>query len=95
MFSISIVHFSGCHLEVLDNIKDGLIASFSYESSNSSLKAPVVIEFFNESLEASSYEWNFGDNSSISNEANPVHLYSKPGEYNVSLIAMNDEVLTD
>ena len=32
------------------------------------------------------YVWKFGDNSS-SNDANPVHVYSHPGKYNVCLIA--------
>jgi len=32
----------------------------------------------------SSWKWDFGDSTS-SSEQNPVHLYSKPGAYNVTL----------
>lgn len=42
---------------------------------------------FNQS--ASSFLWNFGDKSS-SAEANPVHLYSTPGNYSVSLKINSD-----
>ncbi len=35
----------------------------------------------------SSYLWVFGDGSSTSNLTNPVHYYSNPGTYNVTLVA--------
>ncbi len=31
------------------------------------------------------YSWNFGDNSTISTDPSPTHLYTKPGEYDVTL----------
>jgi gliding motility-associated-like protein len=34
-----------------------------------------------------SYVWSFGDNSPISTVASPVHSYSTPGNYNVTLVA--------
>ncbi|MDI3485794.1 MAG: large repetitive protein, partial [Methanolobus sp.] len=36
-----------------------------------------------------SWEWDFGDGSS-STESNPVHTYSTPGSYNVSLTVSNE-----
>lgn len=35
------------------------------------------------------YNWNFGDNSSQI-QTNPVHTYSAPGTYNVTLVAMSN-----
>jgi len=32
-----------------------------------------------------SYEWNFDDNTDISNEANPVHIFNEIGTYSVTL----------
>jgi len=34
---------------------------------------------------AGSYHWNFGDGSAPDNNPNPVHVFSKPGVYNVCL----------
>ena len=36
-----------------------------------------------------SWHWDFGDGSA-SNERNPIHKYSKPGRYNVTLIVKDD-----
>jgi hypothetical protein len=43
-----------------------------------------VIWDFNEGLEGVNYLWNFGDGT-FSNEANPTHIYSRAGVYNISL----------
>jgi gliding motility-associated-like protein len=47
---------------------------------------PVVT--YNLSTEASSYFWDFGDGSTATAFA-PVHYYSEPGTYSVSLVANN------
>jgi PKD repeat protein len=36
-----------------------------------------------------SWEWNFGDGTSLSTEQNPVHVYSEEGNYTVSLNVSN------
>lgn len=43
------------------------------------------INFINRSIVGSAWEWNFGDGVT-SNEKNPVHKYSNPGTYTVTLI---------
>lgn len=45
--------------------------------------------FTNLSQNADSYEWDFGDGTT-STEVNPVHEYSQPGTYDVSLYIEND-----
>ncbi|MBN8676879.1 MAG: PKD domain-containing protein [Chitinophagales bacterium] len=47
-----------------------------------------TVSFTNSSQNATSYSWNFGDNSS-SNEQNPTHTYAGPGSYTVTLAATN------
>ena len=42
------------------------------------------IQFTNTSAKTGSFVWDFGDGTT-SNEANPVHKYSKAGIYNVKL----------
>ena len=34
------------------------------------------------------YTWNFGDNTSVSNQVNPSHVYSSPGPYTITLDAV-------
>ncbi|MGV8110124.1 PKD domain-containing protein [Methanospirillum sp.] len=49
-------------------------------------EAPLTVAFSDKSVgDMSSWVWDFGDGS-ISEEQNPVHIYSKPGIYTVSLL---------
>lgn len=45
-----------------------------------------TVEFTNTSAGTTSYKWDFGDNSG-SNDVNPVHVFSRQGNYNVKLTA--------
>ncbi|HKR04289.1 MAG TPA: PKD domain-containing protein, partial [Bacteroidia bacterium] len=56
--------------------------------------APAVVDFMDNSLNAVGYLWNFGD-SSFSSLKNPTHIYSVPGNYSVSLIAIDSVGCTD
>ncbi len=46
------------------------------------------VDFFNDSKDGVSFNWNFGDGIT-SNEVNPRHTYSGPGEFNVTLVVTN------
>ncbi len=63
----------------------GLRSDFSVSNSDVSITDPMV-EFFNESVDAESYRWNFGDGMT-SGESDPQHIYQDPGEYEVRLIS--------
>ncbi len=41
------------------------------------------------SMDASKYEWNFGDGSAVSSNATTTHIYTTAGTYTVSLMAMD------
>ncbi len=47
--------------------------------------APVTATFINSSTDSAGYYWNFGDGTS-SGFYNPVHVYTQPGVYDVSLV---------
>lgn len=53
--------------------------------STSQCAETCVVNFTNRSEQAESFNWNFGDGNS-STEENPSHTYDKPGEYEVSLL---------
>lgn len=50
--------------------------------------APSAVQFSDNSEHAVNYYWNFGDGGS-STEPNPKHIFSKGGNYNVTLKVMN------
>lgn len=52
-------------------------------------QAPVSVVFNNTSDNATSFEWDFGDDTSRSEESDPVHIYSTAGNYSVTLKVCN------
>ncbi len=61
------------------------LADFTFSTNENT----DTVSFFNTSVNAITYEWNFGDGQN-SMEASPTHAYSHPGEYEVTLTATND-----
>lgn len=70
-------------------------AVFAYDVNSCGLNAA----FRNYSFDATQYTWNFGDPASGVNNAstleNPVHTFSAPGTYQVSLVASNGTTCHD
>lgn len=65
------------------------VSAFSLDPTVDQLfSAPISFNFINNSIDAVSYLWNFGDGFS-SNQVSPYHTFDKPGSYIVSLIAFN------
>ncbi|MCB0376151.1 MAG: PKD domain-containing protein, partial [Sinomicrobium sp.] len=62
------------------------VAQFAY---NGSAKAGAVIQFDNQSEKADTYEWDFGDGNSSTEEA-PKHRYKHSGIYAVRLKAIRE-----
>lgn len=50
--------------------------------------AGTTVTFSNSSIDATGYEWDFGDGTT-SEEENPVHTYASSGDYTVTLTALN------
>ena len=61
------------------------IASFTYEISGTNY---LQVTFENNSQNATSYSWAFGDGQT-STEANPTHTYAEADDYTVTLTATN------
>jgi|GEM_PF-6162884 len=73
---------------VVDNPTAGFIPELTFAA------APITIGFSNLSTGASGYQWYFGDNAE-SQEENPLHEFSQPGEPTITLIVTSAQGCTD
>jgi gliding motility-associated-like protein len=53
-----------------------------------SICMPALVNFTNQSTNATSWSWTFGDGN-VSNSSNPTNIYATIGTYTVTLIAAN------
>ena len=61
----------------------------NFESNTTSGTGPVNVQFHETTVgTVSSCKWNFGD-SKTSADKNPIHTYTRPGKYNVTLTCTN------
>ena len=79
---------SSCLKGVGDEEDRAPVAEFTVSPSTIVYKNDEV-EFVNQSVNANSYYWDFGDGE-YSEEASPKHVFSSYGEYSVVLKARND-----
>lgn len=63
----------------------------AFEADNMLGFAPLTVNFTDKSTFATSWEWNFGDGSAVSNDQNPTHVYAAAGTYDVTLKASNEK----
>ncbi|MEQ8244685.1 PKD domain-containing protein [Fulvivirga sp.] len=92
VYTVSLISRSagGCEMRMA---KESLItvhdvkANFSTQIDESTC-APLLVKFINNSENADSYLWLFGDGSTSTNK-DPIHIYNEPDQYNVSLIVKN------
>jgi PKD repeat protein len=63
-------------------------ADFTF-AGNNDFKVPCTVMFTNQSVNGYSWEWRFGDDST-STMKDPIHLYTKPGKYDVYLRAYTE-----
>jgi hypothetical protein len=81
-YSLTATDVQGCQSfdQILVNVTQNPLSAFRYKTNN------LEVTFTNNSSDADTYSWDFGDGLTDS-VANPVHLYSVPGDYVVSLKA--------
>ncbi|MEO5571669.1 MAG: PKD domain-containing protein [Bacteroidia bacterium] len=85
---LSIILFEGCKKGTSDDdiIKPVPTVDFTFSTGDGF--APDTIQFTNQSKDADSYQWDFGDGIS-SSETSPSHIFQNPGTYNVKLTGTN------
>ena len=62
------------------------VSNFTLDTSYASCP-PLIVNFQNLSINATTYLWDFGDGSGLSDLDTPSHVYTEPGIYNVTLVA--------
>ncbi len=97
--SLRVTNSNGCSNSYANtayiHVTAGVHAAFSNNSA-STCEASPVIRFVNSSTGPGnlSYEWHFGDGQ-VSALANPIHTYTMPGSYAVTLITMSPQGCRD
>ena len=59
--------------------------------SSDTVCTPATVSFVNNSTGATTYSWNFGDGSPLVSTTAPIHIYTTPGLYTVTLKAFNPQ----
>ncbi len=62
---------------------DAPVAAFSFEANE------LAVQFTNNSQNATSFAWDFGDGTGTSTEESPSYTYASAGNYTVTLVASN------
>lgn len=90
LVALILVIFIIIRLVINDNgiIKEEILAEFTTDKID--CEVPCTVTFTNNSQNAASYLWAFGDGQS-SIEKNPSHTYNDPGNYTVKLKAQNGD----
>lgn len=86
----------GCYIDTIANpyitVYPRPTADFEADRYETTIFDPVFT-FTNLSVGSINYLWDFGDPNQPNNQttfANPIHYYTQPGEYDVTLIAKNE-----
>ena len=89
-YDVTVTDNTGCSLSMAIKVPDyryNMTANFVF-TPNPVPALPTEVEFLNQSTNASSYFWDFGDGF-FSTSANPKHIFAGSGEWPVTLIAVN------
>lgn len=93
-YSLSV---SGCNNSTTSDNVGILFSSIKadFEPSIKEGNAPLEVIFTDKSENATTYYWEFGDNSTSSDLKSPTHSYVKEGEYTVTLNIKNTDGCLD
>ena len=69
-------------------VYEGTTASFIPSATEVDITTPQI-DFYNSSINGTTYTWDFGDGSPLNQEQSPSHEYADTGYYAVSLISMS------
>lgn len=82
-------------LVVLDSLSNWYIGAYDVQANFVATVGNDTAYLTNTSTYAQSYQWDFGDGSPLSTQANPSHQYNQAGNYWIELIAIDSCGKTD
>lgn len=89
--SLTVTDNNGCTANLIDSdtvvVHQQAVADFNASQFYGSMMEPDI-EFYNNSINANTFYWDFGDGSGGS-AISPQHTYLEAGDYAVTLFAMN------
>lgn len=88
IYTVNVTDASGCVVSSSVNVGDTAAINAAFVCNPENGQAPLTVAFANNSTGADSYYWNFG-NGDTSNVLSPTYVYTKSGEYEVTLIISN------
>ena len=96
VFAICLFAFSSC--EILGDEEEMMepekLPFAVFEMDKTECQVPCTVNFSSFSI-ASSCEWDFGDSTPLSNDCNPTHTFTEPGEFEVRFKVSNSSGATD
>jgi len=78
----------------MPNLINALHIVTEFTTNDRSGCAPYLVTFANNSIDADTYLWDFGDSTTSTNQ-NPSHIYNHPGLYTVTLVASSTHGCSD
>jgi len=98
--SLTVETAAGCQATITYDdyisISPNPVADFSFTPNLVSIEN-IEVTFINNSVNGSTYEWDFGDGSSTSSEFEPIHDFpaTPNGRYNVELTVWSNDICID
>lgn len=92
-YTVSLTVSNQCGADVF-TMDIEVVADAVAEYSGSVLEGcePLTVQFFNDSENATDYQWSFaGGTPATSTEAQPTVVFNDPGQYTVTLVASNSQ----
>lgn len=87
--------FGGCMDSVIKTVVVKPRPQVDFSAAQTvSCKAPFTVNFANKTAGINSFKWEFGDGAT-STAIHPIHTYTREGNYQVTLIAFNENGCSD
>jgi len=95
-YSLFITDVNGCVSDIVShNVTILNLPNVSFSGSPISGCVPLTVNFSNTTPAADAFFWEFGDNAVDNTGASPVHTYTQPGSYDVTLTVTDNNGCTN
>lgn len=88
-------HQSGCVYALTKSVVINKTPTSDFIAAPENGPPPLIVQFTNQSVNATAFKWNFGDGSAESVSASPSNTFTALGDYSVNLTATSDKGCED